>query len=129
MALSFAKLEGAGNGYLAVDGRAPVHPDTDWPSVAREMTRERVGAGSDGLLVASEARGAEAAIRMRVLNSDGSEAEMSGNGIRLFAKFVLDRDLAPLRDGALVVETLAGLRRVWPQGAERLPPGPQPGAF
>ena len=49
-----------------------------------------------------------------MFNPDGSEAEMSGNGIRLFAKFVIDRKIAlPGRDG-LIVETGGGIRTVWP---------------
>jgi diaminopimelate epimerase len=51
---------------------------------------------------------------MRVYNPDGSEAEMSGNGIRLFSKFVIDRKIAlPAEDG-MTVETGGGVRTVWP---------------
>lgn len=112
--LAFAKLEGAGNGYIAIDGRA-LPSDFDWPALAREMTHPRFGVGSDGLLVVLDSR--TAAIRMRVYNSDGSEAEMSGNGIRLFSKFVLDRELAELSHGVLRVETGGGLRVVDPRFA------------
>ena len=56
-----------------------------------------IGVGSDGLAVVQ--RSDAASVRMRIINSDGSESEMSGNGIRLFAKFVLDRKLAPLEAG------------------------------
>ena len=52
---------------------------------------------------------------MRVYNPDGSEAEMSGNGIRLFAKFVLDRGIAEPTNDGLTVETLGGVRTVWPE--------------
>ena len=52
---------------------------------------------------------------MRVYNPDGSEAEMSGNGIRLFAKFVLDRNIADATKDGLTVETLGGVRTVWPE--------------
>jgi diaminopimelate epimerase len=51
---------------------------------------------------------------MRVYNPDGSEAEMSGNGIRLFAKFVIDRKIAIPENGELTVETGGGVRTVWP---------------
>lgn len=112
--LAFAKLEGAGNGYLAVDGR-PLPADFDWSSLAGAMTDPHFGVGSDGLLVVQESE--SAAIRMRVFNSDGSEAEMSGNGIRLFSKFVLDRRLAELSQGRLHVETGGGLRIVTPEMA------------
>ncbi len=115
MPIPFAKLHGAGNAYLAVDGRSRP-PDFDWPRLARAVAAPHTGVGSDGLVVARPPRIAEAAIRMRVFNSDGSEAEMSGNGVRLFAKFVLDRKLvASAPDGGLRVETEAGLRVVWPR--------------
>lgn len=112
-ALPFAKLHGAGNAYVAIDGRTR---ELDLPGLARAMAAHHTGVGSDGLVVAQSPRDPQAAIRLRILNSDGSEAEMSGNGVRLFAKFVLDRGLARVgADGALVIETAAGLRRVWPE--------------
>lgn len=84
----------------------------DWSALARAMARPHLGVGSDGLVVAL--RSEVAAVRMRVFNSDGSEAEMSGNGVRLLAKFVLDRGLAEAGPEGLVVETAAGLRTVLP---------------
>ena len=59
---------------------------------------------------------------VRVYNPDGSEAEMSGNGIRLFAKFALDRDIAAVDDGMLRIETGGGVRTLWPQmrGVKRM---------
>lgn len=107
--MEFALLQAAGNRYVAVDGRGVRQ---SWSDVARDLTRSRFGVGSDGLLVVESSE--RAPVRMRVVNSDGSEAEMSGNGLRLFAKFVLDRGLAGLEQGALRVETGAGLRTVWP---------------
>ncbi|MGI9431815.1 MAG: diaminopimelate epimerase [Myxococcota bacterium] len=111
MPLAFAKLEAAGNGYIAVDGRDRAR---DWARLARDLCAAHVGVGSHGLVVALSSE--RAAVRMRIFNSDGSEAEMSGNGLRLLAKFVLDRDIARAdpQEG-LVVETLAGLRTVWPE--------------
>jgi diaminopimelate epimerase len=109
--LSFAKLQGAGNGYVVVDGR---DVDTDWPSLARAICDPHLGVGSDGLAVAviSEL----APIRMRIFNSDGSESEMSGNGIRLFAKFVLDRGLLEISGGeGMRIETGGGVRMLWPR--------------
>ena len=109
MQIPFAKLQAAGNAYLAVDGRGRAH---DWPVLARAMTNPHTGVGSDGLVVVCEST--LAPVRMRVFNSDGSEAEMSGNGLRLFTKFVLDRGLAECTDEALQVETGGGVRTVWP---------------
>ena len=109
MSISFAKLHGAGNGYIVVDGRAF---DIDWSSLASAMARAHTGIGSDGLLVVQNA--SQAPIRMRVFNSDGSEAEMSGNGIRILAKYVLDRGIARASDEGLMIETGGGIRTVWP---------------
>jgi diaminopimelate epimerase len=110
MPLPFVKLVAAGNAYLAVDGRAQ---GRDWAVLARAICRHRFGAGSDGLLVAVPSE--RAPIGLRIWNSDGSEAEMSGNGVRLFAKFALDGGLARAGADALVIETRAGLRTVWPE--------------
>ena len=110
MPLPFVKLVAAGNAYLAVDGRSD---ERDWSALARAMCRQRFGLGSDGLLVAvcSDV----APIGLRIWNSDGSEAEMSGNGVRLFAKFALENGLASAGPAGLHVETRAGLRTVWPE--------------
>ena len=78
MALPFVKLVAAGNAYLAVDGRGS---DRDWAGLARALCRHRFGVGSDGLLVA--VRSTRGAIGLRIWNSDGSEAEMSGTGLRV----------------------------------------------
>ncbi len=110
MSLPFTKLQAAGNGYIAIDGR---NESRDWGALARAIACPKFGVGSDGIVVAQESR--RAAIRMRVFNSDGSEAEISGNGLRLFAKFVLDRGIATLAGDQLEVETGAGLRSVWPR--------------
>jgi diaminopimelate epimerase len=110
MSLPFVKLVAAGNAYLAVDGRAR---ERDWAALARAMCRPRFGVGSDGLLVA--VRSERAPIGLRIWNSDGSEAEMSGNGVRLFAKFALEGGLTRAGSEGLVIETRAGLRTVWPE--------------
>jgi diaminopimelate epimerase len=110
VSLSFVKLVAAGNVYLALDGR---DRERDWPELARSLCRFHFGVGSHGLLVARPSQ--RAAIGLRIFNSDGSEAEMSGNGVRLFTKYVLDRGMARLEGGALRVETGAGIRRIWPE--------------
>jgi diaminopimelate epimerase len=108
--LPFSKLVAAGNAYLAVDGR---DDPRDWSRVARAMAAPHFGVGSDGLLVA--VRSERAPIGLRIWNSDGSEAEMSGNGVRLFAKFALEAGLAEAFADGLTIETKAGLRTVWPE--------------
>ncbi len=115
MGIPFAKLHGAGNDYIAIDGRGA---DRDWGQLSIDMSKPAFGVGSDGIVLVQEpqesAAAAGAQVRMRVYNPDGSEAEMSGNGIRLFSKFVIDRKIAlPSPDG-LIVETGGGVRTVEP---------------
>mgnify|MGYP001156784675 FL=1 len=109
MTLEFTKLHGAGNDYIAIDGRGI---ERDWGALSKAMSVPAFGVGSDGIVLAQDSDIAQ--IRMRVYNPDGSEAEMSGNGIRLFAKFVIDRKLALPSDNGLTVETGGGVRTVWP---------------
>lgn len=109
MSIEFAKLHGCGNDYIAVDGRSI---ERDWSKLTAAMSRPAFGVGSDGIVLLQDSDVAQ--VRMRVFNPDGSEAEMSGNGIRLFAKFVLDRGIAEPSDEGLSVETLGGVRTVWP---------------
>jgi diaminopimelate epimerase len=100
-------MHGAGNDFLLVDGRGARR---DWPSLAVAMCQRNTGAGADGLLVAVEsAKPARAAVRMLLFNADGSEAEMSGNGVRCFAKFVVEEGIAVPAGDSLPVETGAGL--------------------
>ena len=84
MAIEFTKLQGAGNDYIAIDG---LDKDLNWSKIALEMSKPAFGVGSDGIVLVQNSTHAQ--IRMRVYNPDGSEAEMSGNGIRLFTKFVI----------------------------------------
>lgn len=109
MTVEFAKLHGAGNDYIAVDGRGI---DRDWGALSKAMSRLAFGVGSDGIVLVQDSDVAQ--IRMRVYNPDGSEAEMSGNGIRLFSKFVIDRKIVFPEGDVMTVETGGGVRTVWP---------------
>ena len=110
MAIEFAKLHGCGNDYIAIDGRSI---ERDWGPLTAEISKPAFGVGSDGIVLLLDSDVAQ--VRMRVYNPDRSEAEMSGNGIRLFAKFVLDRGIAEPTEDGLTVETLGGVRTVWPE--------------
>jgi diaminopimelate epimerase len=102
----FAKMHGIGNDFVMVDAR---EMDADWPALAKEMCDRHFGVGGDGLILVLPSTQAD--LRMRMFNPDGSEAEMCGNGIRCYAKFVLDEGLLPRRD-ELSVETSAGILTV-----------------
>ena len=86
--LRFAKLHGTANDFVYVDARRglPVEPATLAPRVC---DRHR-GIGADGLILLLDSERAHC--RMQIFNADGSTAEMCGNGIRGFAKFVLDAE-------------------------------------
>ena len=101
--MRFAKYHGAGNDFILVDGRSA---ERDWPALARAICQRNLGAGADGLIVALPSQ--TAAARLRLFNADGSEAEMSGNGVRCFARFVVEEGIAQPEGDDLHVETAAG---------------------
>jgi diaminopimelate epimerase len=102
--MRFTKLHGTGNDFIVVDARAI---ERDWAKLAIAICERHVGAGADGILLVKPS--SAAALRMVLYNADGSEAEMSGNGMRCFVKYAVDRGLAQPQDGALAIETLAGV--------------------
>lgn len=103
-ALPFVKLQGSGNDFVLIDGRACAR---DWPALAPAICDRHFGVGADGLLVAATSD--RAPVRMLIYNPDGSEAEMCGNGLRCFVKWVVERGGLAAPDGALAVETGAGV--------------------
>jgi diaminopimelate epimerase len=107
--MKFTKLHGSGNDYVLVDGRGQ---NLDWSEWAQRLTDRHFGVGADGLLVVDTSERAE--VRMREFNPDGSEAEMCGNGILCFTKYVLERGIVQLKNGSLSVETGAGVLSVEP---------------
>jgi diaminopimelate epimerase len=102
--IPFVKYHGLGNDWLVVLER---HVPSDVPSFARAILDRRTGAGADGLIVfmKSKAKGHDA--RIHFFNADGSEAEMSGNGIRCAGAFLLDQK-GPQR--ILQIETVSGVK-------------------
>src|SRR5687767_9293534 len=109
--LHFAKMEGCGNDFVVVDlRREPGLLGASPASAAAALCDRRFGVGADGVLAILPPQRAEAVARMRVLNADGSEAEMCGNGIRCVAKYLHERDPAARRT-MLPIETGAGLLR------------------
>lgn len=86
--MRFAKLHGLGNDFIVVDAFEVALDEAALPGLARRMCDRHFGVGADGILLAGPS--AEADFRMRLINSDGSEAEHCGNGIRCVAKFIAD---------------------------------------
>lgn len=113
--LSVTKHNGLGNDFLVLDRREvdalsnAQTTEIDWPNVARNWCNRKTGVGADGLLLLG--RIAANTLTMRLYNSDGSLAEMSGNGIRCLAQAAyMAGDLKT--EMVYAVETDAGERRV-----------------
>ncbi len=105
--IRFTKMHGLGNDYLVVDAMKGAPPEDKLAAISRALSDRHFGIGSDGLILVEPSRAAD--FRMRIFNSDGSEAEMCGNGVRLFAKYVYEHGLTRQRE--LEIETLAGIIR------------------
>ena len=101
MIVSFQKMAGAGNDFILFDNR--IAKIALLPKVARQWCDRKNSIGADGLIALEKTKKAD--IRMRILNPDGSEAEMCGNGVRCLAKFASD---ARITGSKLSIETLAG---------------------
>jgi diaminopimelate epimerase len=100
-------MHGAGNDYVYVDCFAQSVPE-GLPELARKISDRRFGVGGDGLILIRPSEVADA--RMQMLNADGTEAEMCGNGIRCVAKYVYDHGICP-RD-EMQIETGAGVLQI-----------------
>ncbi|HQQ51027.1 MAG TPA: diaminopimelate epimerase [Spirochaetota bacterium] len=104
--MPFTKLHGIGNDYIYIN--AIKHPVENPKKLAIAMSNRNFGVGSDGLILILPSDKAD--FTMRMFNADGSEAEMCGNGIRGFAKYVYDHGLT--KKTTIAVETLAGVKQV-----------------
>ncbi len=101
--MKFAKMQGAGNDYVYINGFEEMVEDP--AKMARELSNRNFGIGSDGLILILPSRKAD--VRMRMFNSDGSESEMCGNGVRCVAKYAFDHGLVNKKE--ITAETGAGI--------------------
>ena len=100
----FTKMHGLGNDLVLVDGiRQKISQDPG--QLAKMVCRRRTGIGADGLIILTEAKGAD--FTFSIYNADGSQPEMCGNGIRCAAVFAKEQGLTD--KNKLVFKTLAGL--------------------
>lgn len=101
--MKFTKMHGAGNDYVYVDCfREEVANPAE---TAIKVSNRNFGIGSDGLILIMPSDKAD--VRMRMFNSDGSESEMCGNGIRCVAKYAFDHGIVTKRE--IKAETGAGI--------------------
>ena len=101
--IPFVKGHGLGNDYLVLNGK-----DLDFPLTPRAIQRichRNWGIGSDGILLLVESANAE--FGLRIFNPDGSEAEKSGNGLRIFAKYLYEHGFT--KKNTFSIGTLGGI--------------------
>ncbi len=100
---NFVKSHGLGNDYIVID---PNNISFELsPEAIKLICHRNYGVGSDGILLLTKSGTAD--FGLRILNPDGSEAEKSGNGIRIFAKFLFDHGYTD--NNSFSIETLGGL--------------------
>ena len=102
--IKFTKMEGLGNDYVYVDCTKQNLENAS--NLAKIISDRHFGVGSDGLILIKSSKKAD--FRMQMFNSDGTEAEMCGNGIRCVGKYVYDKGLTDKT--TLIIETLAGIK-------------------
>ena len=102
--IKFTKMHGLGNDYVYID--AINQKIQNKLKLAQFVSNRHFGIGSDGLILICESKVAD--FKMRMFNSDGSEAEMCGNGIRCVGKFVYDKGFTSKT--TVTIETLAGIK-------------------
>ena len=101
--MKFTKWQGCGNDFLLIDCREKEL--ADYGAFAKKSCDRHFGVGGDGVLVILNSDKAD--FRMRIFNADGSEAEMCGNGIRCFARYLYDHHITDKKK--FTVETGAGI--------------------
>jgi diaminopimelate epimerase len=99
---AFAKSHALGNDYLVMDPKMLSRPLT--PERIRLLCHRNLGLGSDGILTLEQ--GKDADFGLRIFNPDGSEAEKSGNGLRIFCRFLHDHGYTAKTE--FTVSTLGG---------------------
>ncbi len=80
--------------------------DRDWGALAQAMCERHYGAGADGIILALPSNKGD--VRMRLFNADGSEAEVSGNGVRCLVKYAVERGLSRSQE-TVTIEAASGL--------------------
>ena len=101
--MKFQKMHGLGNDFILLEELDPLKFDLN--ALAILLCDRHQGIGADGIILILPSEVAD--VKMRIINSDGSEANMCGNGIRCFAKYVYDNHIN--RSETFTIETGAGI--------------------
>ena len=104
--MKFTKMHGIGNDYVYIDCFKEEVKNPE--ALAKFVSNRNFGVGSDGLILIRPS--GQADFRMEIYNSDGSQAEMCGNGIRCVGKYVYDNGLTDKTE--ITVDTLGGIKHL-----------------
>lgn len=105
--IKFTKMNGLGNDFIIVDGKDVSEKNLKYAELAKKMCDRNFGIGADGLIIVNPADvKSDTDTSWRIFNSDGSEPQMCGNGIRCFAKYVYEKKIIDKKK--FTVQTLAG---------------------
>lgn len=110
MNLEFDKLDGCGNDFVFInnlDGNISLDAQQ-----VEHLCDRHFGIGADGVILVEQPRTEGCDAFMNYINSDGTLAQMCGNGVRCFAKFLVDRKIIDPASGSFVADTLAGPRPI-----------------
>jgi diaminopimelate epimerase len=103
--LEFGKYHGLGNDYVIINNLKYGIPDDKKSDLAKILCRQHFSIGADGILFVCHPKNTD--VRMKMFNPDGSQAEMCGNGVRCFAKFLYENDI--YKKDKIEIETLTGI--------------------
>ena len=101
--MKFQKMHGLGNDFILTGEIVPEIYDLG--ALAIKLCDRHLGVGADGIILILPSDIAD--VKMRIINSDGSEADMCGNGIRCFAKYVFDNEIITAK--SFTIETRSGI--------------------
>jgi len=101
--MKFTKMHGLGNDFIFFENLDNV--EMNYPAMAIRMCQRQLGIGADGIIAVLPSEIAD--LRMRIINADGSEANMCGNAIRCFGKYAYERGLVQTK--TFRIETFAGI--------------------
>ena len=102
--IEFYKMSGSGNDFIIIDNRSNIVDESDLSNFIVNVCRRKMSVGADGVILVENTDNAD--FKWRFFNSDGSVAEMCGNGARCVARFAYLNNIA---GSNMSFETLAGL--------------------
>jgi diaminopimelate epimerase len=110
MLLEFTKMHGLGNDFIIVED---LDETVDLaPEAVAWFCHRNFGIGADGLILVRPSSLPDADFFMLYYNADGTTAEMCGNGVRCFAKYLVDRALIDEQNDSVRVQTLGGVKPI-----------------